>query len=98
VESAKHHRKAPVRLAEPVSPPISPQTARLRRSVTGTYVPGTASLGKANPPTHRLAAGNQSSRAVACAHCHKVFMVAARNDSYTAVCVHCAKLNRIDPL
>jgi hypothetical protein len=54
--------------------------------------------GKANPPTNRLAAGNQSSRAVACAHCHKVFMVATRNDSYTAVCVHCAKLNRIDPL
>ena len=88
----------PANPEEPVSPPISPQTARLRRSVTGTYVPGTASLGKANPPTHRLAAGNQSSRAVACAHCHKVFMVAARNDPYTAVCVHCAQLNRIDPL
>ena len=87
---------------ENVSPPISAQTARLRRSVTGTYVPGTTAADQANPltnrSTNRPATGNQSSRAVACAHCHKVFMVATRQNSYTAVCVHCAQLNRIDPL
>jgi CheY-like chemotaxis protein len=83
---------------DPVLPPQSPSTARIRRSVTGTYVPGPTTPAQPNPPTKRQIIGNQSSRAVACAHCHKVFMVATRAEVYTAVCVHCAQLNRIDPL
>ena len=83
---------------DPVLPPQSVSTTRVRRSVTGAYVPGSTTAAQPNPPTGRPNIGNQTSRAVACAHCHKVFMVATRAEVYTAVCVHCAQLNRIDPL
>lgn len=83
---------------DPVLPPQSVSTTRVRRSVTGAYVPGSITAAQPNPPTGRPNIGNQTSRAVACAHCHKVFMVATRAEVYTAVCVHCAQLNRIDPL
>ena len=83
---------------DPVLPPQSVSTTRVRRSVTGAYVPGSTTSAQPNQPTGRQNIGNQTSRAVACAHCHKVFMVATRADVYTAVCVHCAQLNRIDPL
>jgi CheY-like chemotaxis protein len=71
-------------------------TARIRRTVTGSYAPPTDNA----PPTGRqqAPAGGGSTRAVACAHCRKVFMVGSRSSSYTAVCVHCGQLNRIDPL
>ncbi len=83
---------------DPVLPPQSVSTTRVRRSVTGAYVPGSTTSAQPNQPTGRQSIGNQTSRAVACAHCHKVFMVATRAEVYTAVCVHCAQLNRIDPL
>ncbi len=35
---------------------------------------------------------------VACAHCQGHFSVPVKIESYTAVCVHCGQLNRIDPL
>jgi CheY-like chemotaxis protein len=84
-------------------PQGSPGTARIRRTVTGSYVPSPLAAGQSNPqqqPPQRPAAPSPtgSTRAVACAHCHKVFMVASRAESYTAVCVHCGQLNRIDPL
>lgn len=77
-----------------------PGTTRLRRSVTGTY--SQAPVGTPQPvvpqPSSPPTASHHPSRAVACAHCHKVFMVVARRESYTAVCIHCGQLNRIDPL
>ncbi|HEX3135185.1 MAG TPA: response regulator [Planctomycetota bacterium] len=84
-------------------PPGAAGTSRIRRTVTGSYVPSPLAAGQSNPqppPPQRSAAPSPagSTRAVACAHCHKVFMVAARAESYTAVCVHCGQLNRIDPL
>ncbi len=86
---------------EPVRPPGEPPgqigTARIRRTVTGSYVPSPLAQGQPNQQA-RPAGGTNSTRAVACAHCRKVFMVASRGESYTAVCVHCAQLNRIDPL
>lgn len=74
-------------------------TARIRRTVTGSYAPSPIAAGQNNqqqrpPGTPPVGA----TRAVACAHCRKVFMVASRPDAYTAVCVHCGQLNRIDPL
>lgn len=81
--------------------PVNPSgTARIRRTVTGSYVPSPLAAGQSNqqqrPPATPASAG--ATRAVACAHCQKVFMVASRPDAYTAVCVHCGQLNRIDPL
>jgi CheY-like chemotaxis protein len=80
-------------------------TTRLRRSVTGTYSqPPVGAQPPAAPPSPPLppppppTASHHPSRAVACAHCRKVFMVAARSGSYTSVCIHCGQLNRIDPL
>ena len=81
---------------QPGQPP-QPTTSRIRRGVTGSHLP---------PPTSRFTAGQPppatgpvaASRAVACAHCRRVFMVVVRRESYTAVCAHCGLLNRIDPL
>ena len=70
-------------------------TARIRRTVTGSYVPSPLAQGQTN---QARPVGQGTTRAVACAHCRKVFMVASRAESYTAVCVHCGQLNRIDPL
>jgi hypothetical protein len=93
--------------ADPAQPPAIPPggTARIRRTVTGSYAPSPITAGHSNPQARPPAnpgttAGNtaSNSRAVACAHCRKVFMVASRPDAYTAVCVHCGQLNRIDPL
>jgi CheY-like chemotaxis protein len=85
------------------SPPPAGGTARIRRTVTGSYVPSQPGGGSAPPsppppasPPPPTAAG--SSRAVACAYCRKVFMVGIKPASYTAVCIHCGQLNRIDPL
>ena len=36
--------------------------------------------------------------AVACAHCQGQFAVVIKPEAYTVLCVHCGKLNRIDPL
>jgi two-component system, response regulator, stage 0 sporulation protein F len=69
----------------------NPPSARIRRTVTGSYTPPTNSTGQ---PTTSIG----RTRAVACAHCDKIFMVAIRPASFTSVCVHCGQLNRIDPL
>ncbi len=71
-------------------------TSRIRRTVTGSYAPSPLAQGQVNQQARP--ANNGATRAVACAHCQKVFMVASRAESYTAVCVHCGQLNRIDPL
>jgi len=73
-------------------------TARIRRTVTGSYVPSPLAAGQGNQQTRSPVNAGGATRAVACAHCRKVFMVASRPDAYTAVCVHCGQLNRIDPL
>ncbi len=86
-------------LSQPDQPgqPMQPTTSRIRRGVTGSHMPPqTASFTSRKPPASPGPA--TGSRAVACAHCNKVFMVAIKRESYTAVCVHCGQLNRIDPL
>ena len=95
------HNNAPAAGNEPPMPPVV-GTSRIRCTVTGSYVPSPLAGGQ-NPPTGNhpprpAATGGGNTRAVACAHCRKVFMVASRPDAYTAVCVHCGQLNRIDPL
>lgn len=63
-----------------------PTTSRVRRGVTGRiHNPATSPLGHA--PSWR----------VACASCHREFMVEARAQAYNVVCVHCGQLNRIEP-
>lgn len=80
-------------------PPTTPAgTARIRRTVTGSYAPSPITSSLQNQQRPPPAAPPAATRAVACAHCRKVFMVASRPDAYTAVCVHCGQLNRIDPL
>jgi len=64
-------------------------TARVRRSVTGR-VDTTA-----RTPVTRETVDQQ--RRVLCAHCHREFLVAVRDHSYTVVCVNCGQLNRIEP-
>ena len=71
--------------------PVNPGTTRIRRTVTGSYAPPQSSGNKTTP-------AGSSTRAVACAHCNKIFMVAIRPASFTSVCIHCGQLNRIDPL
>jgi CheY-like chemotaxis protein len=73
-------------------------TARIRRTVTGSYAPSPITSAQQNPQRPSGATPAGATRAVACAHCRKVFMVASRPEAYTAVCVHCGQLNRIDPL
>lgn len=76
--------------------PLQPTTSRIRRGVTGSHLPpSTASFTSGKPPVPGPSA---PSRAVACAHCRRVFMVGVRRESYTSVCIHCGQLNRIDPL
>lgn len=73
-------------------------TSRIRRTVTGSYVPSPLAAGQGTPQNRPPVAAGGATRAVSCAHCRKVFMVASRPAAYTAVCVHCGQLNRIDPL
>jgi CheY-like chemotaxis protein len=78
--------------ADGPSLPAGPGTTRLRRTVTGTE---RVSRAAAVPSDGRIP---DNSRAVACAHCAKPFMVANKPGSYSVICVHCGKLNRIEPL
>lgn len=79
-------------------PPINPVgTARIRRTVTGSYMPSPVGAGQ-NPKNPPPVSAGGATRAVACAHCRKVFMVASKPTAYTAMCVHCGQVNRIDPL
>ena len=79
--------------------PINPAgTARIRRTVTGSFMPAPLSTGQGNAQDRPPVTANGATRAVACAHCSKVFMVGSKPSSYTAVCVHCGQVNRIDPL
>jgi CheY-like chemotaxis protein len=78
--------------------PINPiGTSRIRRTVTGSYMPSPVGAGQ-NPQNRPPVSAGGATRAVACAHCRKVFMVASRPIAYTAMCVHCGQVNRIDPL
>ncbi len=77
----------------------NPTTTRIRRSISGSHLPPPTAPppvagNQAAPPQ----AGGPASRAVSCAHCHKIFLVLVKFESYNAVCVHCGGLNRIDPL
>ena len=81
---------------QPDNNPIG--TSRIRRTVTGSYVPSPLAAGQNNAQSRPPITAGGATRAVACAHCRKVFMVASRPDVYTSVCVHCGQLNRIDPL
>lgn len=82
--------------------PTNPGTSRIRRTVTGSYMPSPLSAGQGagqgNPQNRPPITAGGATRAVACAHCRKVFMVASRPTAYTAMCVHCGQVNRIDPL
>lgn len=81
------------------APPVNPVgTSRIRRTVTGSYMPTPLSAGQSNSQDRPPVTASGATRAVACAHCRKVFMVGSKPTSYTAVCVHCGQLNRIDPL
>jgi CheY-like chemotaxis protein len=68
-----------------------PPTTRIRRTVTGSYQADQQETSFVAPTPE------SASRAVACAHCDGVFMVAVRAASYVAVCAHCGQMNRIDP-
>ncbi|GEM_PF-1836524 len=75
----------------------NPTTTRIRRSISGSHLPApTGQPPGPGEPAH--SGGGPASRAVSCAHCHKVFLVLVKTESYNAVCVHCGGLNRIDPL
>jgi CheY-like chemotaxis protein len=58
------------------------QAGRLRRSVVGSVPP---------------AQNREASRLVGCAHCGGTFTAPIRSAAYNLVCVHCGRLNRIDP-
>ena len=66
------------------TPSISP-TSRVRRGLT--------SVAPVAPTTPEF-----PTCAVACAHCQGQFTVVIKPEAYTVLCVHCGKLNRIDPL
>lgn len=92
-------RPSGIFLSQPDQPgqPDQPTTSRIRRGVTGSHLPpATSRFTSAQPPAPPGPASG--SRAVACAHCRKVFMVAIKRESYTSLCIHCGQLNRIDPL
>lgn len=79
--------------------PVNPVgTSRIRRTVTGSYVPSPVGAGQGNQQNRPPITAGGATRAVSCAHCRKVFMVASRPSAYTAMCVHCGQVNRIDPL
>jgi len=71
----------------PQAPPFNPNgdatQSRLRRSVGG-------SVPVAGPP-------QEPGRMVGCAHCRGTFFAAIKPMAYNLVCVHCGRLNRIDP-
>ena len=72
-------------------------STRIRRGVGGTR-PLTPAHGQVEQPPPSAQPLTSSSRAVACAHCQRVFVVLVKQESFTAMCVNCGKLNRIDPL
>jgi CheY-like chemotaxis protein len=90
VQPPTKEQTGPIQRNPPTLHDAIPQTTRIRRTVTGSY--------SADNQGQTFSAPASSSRAVACAHCNTVFMVAVRATSYTAVCVHCGQMNRIDPL
>lgn len=63
-----------------------PTTQRVRRGVTGRIERPVVGQPPTAPGLH-----------VACAICRREFVVEARAQSYNVVCVHCGKLNRIEP-
>jgi CheY-like chemotaxis protein len=79
--------------AAPGNPAPTPGTGRIRRSITGSFA-----RPPATPPIAAPAESEAPSCTVACAHCNGQFMVLIKPQSYTVVCIHCGKLNRIDPL
>ncbi len=66
------------------------------RPPTGTYT-SIIRRGLGNP-AQVPAAAEIPPCMVACAHCQGHFTVPVKAVAYTAVCVHCGQLNRIDPL
>lgn len=79
--------------------PVNPVgTSRIRRTVTGSYVSSPVGAGQGSQQNRPPITAGGATRAVSCAHCRKVFMVASRPSAYTAMCVHCGQVNRIDPL
>jgi CheY-like chemotaxis protein len=81
--------------AAPDSKPLAPVTTRLRRTITGTE----RITRSAPPPQPEAGAGVPAgSRAVGCALCGKPFVVLDKATAYSVVCVHCGKLNSIEPL
>ncbi len=78
---------------DPHAPSMLPTTvtARIRRSITGQ-------ISAAPPPNApSLAPGTSGHRRVLCAHCNGEFTVAAKVETYTTICIHCGKPNRIEP-
>jgi len=77
----------PQQAPPPQAPPFNQNgdatQSRLRRSVGGA-VPVTG------PP-------QEPGRMVGCAHCRGTFFAAIKPVAYNLVCVHCGRLNRIDP-
>ncbi len=71
------------RVATP-QPPTS-FTARVRRGVEGSEAIG-------NP------ARTESGRMFTCGSCGRSFLVLAKPEGYTTVCVHCGQLQRVEPL
>lgn len=68
----------------PTPQPPTSFTARVRRGVEGT---GAFTRG----------GGTESGRMVVCSSCGKSFMVQAKAEAFTTICVHCGQLQRIDP-
>jgi CheY-like chemotaxis protein len=74
----------------PVGLPVTVTTSRVRRSVTGSITAPPAGT----PPSPATAT---SARLVACAYCSTHFQVPIKTDVYQAPCVHCGKINLINP-
>lgn len=80
--------------AEP-PPPGTGVTSATRRTISGVQNP-VVKKGTLQPPTSSVfsTAGHH----VTCASCQHTFIVMTKPTSYTMACVHCGRLNRIEPL
>ncbi len=74
------------RLSRTATPqPPTTFTTRLRRGVEGSS------------GYQRGAVRTESGRMVSCTMCGRTFLVMAKPEAYTTVCLHCGQLQRIDP-
>lgn len=99
----------PLQTPRPLPPPQLPPTGTtgVRPStVTGQRPPTVVDPNESGGRLRRTVGGSQAppsamdasaARMLACAHCGGTFRAVLKPQSYNLVCVHCGKLNRIDP-